>query len=287
MTASICGLVTKSAQHVPLQAESAEAPITEDITTFVLKGIQERLHSPALDGRPDVATARIRFTRRRLNPLAHDAATHQPPEGVLQAAVRKLKEKVVPGSTAAAPPRAPGEGFVPRDVSDPLQATAEYRMEFAELALLNRRSDVALEELASLYRELPWWTRLVNQYAMTLAMTGQVRSARAVADESVRRFRENGDPCPVELVLLRGELSLRANEYVAALHDAEEAVAHGSRQSMTAQLFRINCYGALGRMDEAYEMASSLIARRPISRKAGWDLRERWTWRVGCLKQRP
>ncbi|MGE5828747.1 MAG: tetratricopeptide repeat protein [Micromonosporaceae bacterium] len=270
VAASICGLVTKSADNLPSQAAGA-SEVTSETEAFVRTGIAELLDSVARDERPEAITAWLRFVRRR-RPLPTDPEpADQAPAGVVGAAMRRyrrVKDMIHHSTQPTEAPRTSVEHLIIRDLADPLLEFPPYRMELAELALLERRTEVALAELAALYKALPWWTRVVIQYAMTLAMAGYLNSARAVADESLRRARKNGDPCPVELLMLRGELSLRANYFADALDDARQAVQHGSRQYMTAQLFHINCYSALGQVDEAYAMATELNGERPISRKA-------------------
>lgn len=145
----------------------------------------------------------------------------------------------------------------------------EVVAETAEVDLLQRETTHrAFQQLTRLHDRIPWSPRFVRQYAIALASYDRLEAAIEVVDKAIDRAEADGDPSPVELLSLLGELLLRANRYDEALHTAIRATRHRSRNVINAKLLEIDAKVALGILDEAYRLALDLRTRRPASRRA-------------------
>jgi tetratricopeptide (TPR) repeat protein len=149
-----------------------------------------------------------------------------------------------------------------------IAAMPDILAEEAELDLLREETVArAFERLTRLHDRVPWSPRFVRQYAIALASFDRAEAAVEVAQKAVARARANGDPCPVELYCLLGELYIRSGRYREAIEVATAAGANRSRGVIDARLLKIDALAALGDMDAAFGEASALRELRPASRR--------------------
>jgi tetratricopeptide (TPR) repeat protein len=167
------------------------------------------------------------------------------------------------------------------------EAAAEYR----EAARLNPRSAIAYERLGDVLYDLGRKEEALAAYRQGSArdrvgFTSRIGAARVLSDMGrLADAREEltialqHNPTNLYLLLSRGNLSQRAGDAKAALHDYETAVHLESRN--VPALFQYG--GALledGQVDEAGRTFDRLVQVAPDSPE-GWFGRARWLARGG------